>query len=107
MFIVVQERMLEIGVRRAVGATRGSIVAQFFMETLFIIGLGSAVGVLLSLAILGGLRYIPIREFVGTPVLSWEVAAATALVLGTVALAAGLLPARRAAGLNVVDCLRS
>lgn len=107
MFIVVQERMLEIGIRRAVGATRGGIVTQFFVETLFIIGLGSAAGVLLSLAILAGLQYIPIREFVGTPVLSWEVAAATALVLGTVALAAGLLPARRAAGLNVVECLRS
>jgi putative ABC transport system permease protein len=107
MYIVVQERTREIGIRRAVGATRGGIVVQFFMETLLIIASGSVIGVLIALGLLAAMRYIPIGEFVGTPVFSWEVAAATALVLATVALAAGLLPARRAAGLNVVDCLRS
>jgi putative ABC transport system permease protein len=106
MYIVVQERTREIGIRRAVGATRGGITFQFFMETLLIIGLGSAAGMLIALGVLAGLRSIPIKEFVGVPEFSWEVAAATALVLATVALAAGLLPARRAAGLNVVDCLR-
>jgi putative ABC transport system permease protein len=40
MYIVVQERIREIGVRRAVGAKRSNILFQFFLETIFIVGLG-------------------------------------------------------------------
>ncbi len=50
MYIVVQERTKEIGVKRAVGATRGNIMFQFFMETFFIIALGSAIGFLICTA---------------------------------------------------------
>ncbi len=107
MYIVVQERIKEIGIKRAVGATRRSILAQFFTETCFIIALGSSVGFLIALGIIQVLQYIPIKEYVGTPELSVEVAAATAIILLFVALASGLMPARRAANLNVVDCLRS
>jgi len=107
MYIVVQERTKEIGVKRAVGATRGNILFQFFMETFFIIALGSAMGFLIATLIIQVLQYIPIKEFVGTPELSVEVALATAFVLSAIGLAAGLFPARRAANLNVVDCLRA
>lgn len=107
MFIVVQERTKEIGIKRAVGAKRSSIVFEFFMETIFIIALGSSIGFLISLGIAAALQYVPIKDFVGTPEISLTVALATALVLGVIALAAGLMPARRAANLNVVDCLRT
>ena len=107
MFIVVQERVREIGIRRAVGASRASITMQFFTETFFIIGLGSAIGFVIAYGLIQALQYLPIKEFVGTPELSLEVAFATAMVLSVVGLAAGLLPARKAAGLNVVDCLRA
>jgi putative ABC transport system permease protein len=107
MYIVVQERTKEIGIKRAVGATRRTIVFQFFMETFFIIALGSAIGFLIAALIIQVLQYIPIKEFVGTPELSVEVALATAFVLSAIGLAAGLFPARRAANLNVVDCLRA
>ncbi len=107
MYIVVQERVKEIGVKRAVGATRGNILLQFFAETFFIIGLGSSVGWIIALGITKGLGLIPIKDFVGTPVISWEVALATAAVLAVIGLAAGLFPARRAANLNVVECLRA
>jgi putative ABC transport system permease protein len=107
MYIVVQERVKEIGIRRAVGAKKSNILFQFFAETFFIIGLGSSIGWLIALGITKGLQYIPIRDFVGTPVISWEVALATAAVLAAIGLVAGLFPARRAANLNVVDCLRS
>jgi putative ABC transport system permease protein len=107
MFIVVQERIKEIGIRRAVGARRSSIMGQFFLETFFIIALGSGVGFLMAFLITQALQYIPIKDFVGTPVISWEVALVTAMVLTAVGLAAGLFPARRAANLNVVDCLRT
>jgi putative ABC transport system permease protein len=107
MYIVVQERVREIGIRRAVGARRSHILTQFFAETFFIIGAGSAVGFLLAALIIQALQYIPIREFVGTPELSLPVAGATCLVLSAVGFAAGVLPARAAARLDVVECLRS
>lgn len=106
MFIVVQERVREIGIRRAVGASRSTILIQFFTETFFIIALGSFVGFVIALGAIELLQYIPIKEFVGTPELSLEVVAATVFVLSLVGLSAGLLPARRAANLTIVDCLR-
>lgn len=107
MFIVVQERIKEIGIKRAVGAKRSNILFQFFLETFFIIFLGSSVGFLIAVGIIQGLQFIPIKEFVGTPEISLEVVAATVLVLSVIGLAAGLLPARRAANLDVVECLRT
>lgn len=107
MFIVVQERMKEIGIKRAVGATKANIMFQFFMETFFIIAIGSGIGFLIAVGITQALQFIPIKEFVGTPEISIEVALATMVVLSMIGLAAGLLPARRAANLNVVDCLRA
>jgi putative ABC transport system permease protein len=107
MYIVVQERTKEIGVKRAVGATRGNIIFQFFMETFFIIALGASIGFMIALLLVRIMAFIPIKEFVGTPELSIEVALATGFVLSAIGLVAGLFPARRAANLNVVDCLRA
>ena len=107
MFIVVQERVKEIGIKRAVGARKSNILFQFFMETAFIVGIGSAIGFLIAYGVIQLLQFIPIKEFVGTPVLSVEVVVATVIVLSAIGLAAGLMPAHRAANLNVVDCLRA
>ncbi len=107
MYIVVQERTREIGVKRAVGATRGNIMVQFLAETFLIIGLGSVLGFLIAVGITAGMQYIPIKEFVGTPIISVEVGVITCLVLSLIGFAAGFFPARRAANLNVVDCLRT
>ncbi|MGA3245577.1 MAG: ABC transporter permease [Bacteroidota bacterium] len=107
MFIVVQERIKEIGVKRAVGARRSNILFQFFMETFFIVGLGSALGFLIALGIIKVLQYVPIKEYVGTPEFSTEVAIATVTILCIIGLAAGLMPARKAANLDVVECLRT
>ena len=107
MYIVVQERVKEIGVKRAVGAKRSNIMFQFFMQSFFIVLLGSSIGFLIAWGITEALQYIPIREFIGTPELSWTVALATAIVLTVISLAAGLMPARRAANLDIVDCLRT
>jgi putative ABC transport system permease protein len=107
MFIVVQERVKEIGIKRAVGARRSNILGQFFIETFFIILLGSSVGFAIAAGITKAMQYIPIKDFVGTPEISLEVGVATVLVLGIIGLAAGYMPARRAANLNIVDCLRA
>jgi putative ABC transport system permease protein len=107
MYIVVQERVKEIGIRRAVGARRSNILIQFFSETMFIIGLGSSIGFVFAVLITQAMQFIPIKEFVGTPEISVQVALATMVVLAIIGFAAGIMPARRAATLNIVDCLRS
>ena len=107
MFIVVQERTNEIGIKRAMGARRKDIMRAIFMETCFIVLLGSAIGFGIAAGIIEAMQYVPIDEFVGTPVLSLEIAAATVAVLMIVSICAGLMPARRAANLDVVDCLRA
>lgn len=107
MYVVVQERVREIGIKRSVGATKRSIMMQFFLETFFIIGLGSIIGFLIAYAIIFGLQFIPIKEFVGTPEFSPAVAVITITILTLIGLAAGLMPARRAANLDVVECLRT
>jgi putative ABC transport system permease protein len=106
MYIVVQERVREIGVKRAVGAKRSNILFQFFLETSFIVGIGASIGFAIAFGLIQALQFLPIKEFVGTPVMSWEVVAATVLVLSVIGLSSGLMPARKAANLNVVECLR-
>ena len=107
MFIVVQERIKEIGVKRAVGATKVNILFQFFSETFFIVFTGSAIGFIISYGIIFALSFLPIKEYVETPVLSMEVVLVTIFVLITVGLLSGLMPARRASNLDVVECLRT
>lgn len=107
MYIVVRERTREIGVRRAVGATRRDIMRQFFMEALAITMMGAVLGLLLSVALVAGLGGLPIKKFVGVPTISPTVLVATLSLLTVVAFAAGLLPARRAAALDPVEALRT
>jgi putative ABC transport system permease protein len=107
MYIVVRERTREIGVRRAVGATRADIMRQFFAEALMIVALGATLGLALSLGLVVALGALPIKEFVGVPTISPPVLAATLVLLALVAFAAGLMPARRAAALDPVEALRT
>lgn len=107
MFIVVEERIKEIGVKRAVGATKANILMQFFTETFMIVFTGSAIGFLISYGLVELLSMLPIKEYVGVPEMSIEVVLTTVIVLVTVGLVAGLMPARKASNLNVVDCLRT
>lgn len=106
MFVVVQERMKEIGIRRSVGATKLSIMSQFFLETFVIVGIGASAGYLLGWALVEATQNIPIKEFVGAPYFAPEVGAIAFIVLGFTGFASGLLPAWRAANLTIIDCLR-
>jgi putative ABC transport system permease protein len=107
MFIVVQERTNEIGVKRAMGARKRDILRQVFLETCFIVLLGSVIGFGIAIGIVEALQHAPIDEFVGKPEISIEVGLATLGILSLISVASGLMPARRAANLNVVECLRA
>lgn len=106
MFVVVQERIKEIGVRRSVGAKRHNIMSLFFVETFMIVGLGAVAGYAIGWVLVEALQNIPIKEFVGAPLFAPEVGLIAFGVLGFVGFAAGLLPAWRASQLDIVECLR-
>lgn len=106
MFVVIQERMKEIGIRRSVGARRHHIMGQFFLETFMIIGIGAAAGYGIGWLLVEVTQDLPIKEFVGAPYFSPEVGLIAFAVLGFVGFAAGLLPAWRASRLDIVECLR-
>jgi len=103
MLANVSERTREIGIRRAIGATKGAILAQFLVETVLICLTGGAMGILLGF----GLAHL-IALYA-----RWETAFSFGSVLiafGTAALVGlvfGLFPARRAAQLDPVQALRA
>lgn len=102
MLISVTERTREIGVRKAVGATRREILWQFLVEAGVLTLLGGAAGMLVgALAAKGVESATPIPASIPL----WSVAAALTMALLT-GMLFGLLPALRASRLDPVDALR-
>jgi putative ABC transport system permease protein len=107
MYVVVRERTMEIGIKRSIGARRRDIMMQFIAETFLIVGLGAVLGFLISAALvaLGGM--LPLQDEIGRPTVSPAVAVSTILLLSAIAFLAGLFPARKAANMDPVECLRT
>jgi putative ABC transport system permease protein len=102
MFATVSFRIREIGIRKAVGATRQDITLQFLTEATLISVTGGAVGTLIGLGLPFSLRFFTDYQL-PIPVLSAFIAI---LACCSVGVAFGTLPAKRAARLDPVECLK-
>jgi putative ABC transport system permease protein len=100
MLVTVTERTREIGIRKAIGAGNGDIIAQFLLEAVMLCMLGGLLGVLLG-SVTGLVRIGTFQPVVspGSIVLAFSFAVAVGLIFG-------LYPANRAARLKPIDALR-
>jgi len=102
MVISVLERRTEIGVRRALGATKRHVRAQFLVEAMLLSALGGILGVLLGVGITAGYAAIQGITF-SMPVIAGVIGLGAAIVVGAIA---GISPAGRAARLSPADAIR-
>lgn len=106
MLVSVRERTREIGVRKALGATRESILKQFFLETVFVVVLSGGAGLIISYGICGLVNLLPKVPFFDGLDASWKLAALTVSLLGLIAVLSALYPANRAASVDPIEALR-
>ncbi len=103
MLVSVSERTREIGIRKAIGAKRRSILVQFLIEAIMITGLGGLLGILLGAGVIkfifGGLKIVPEAYSPFWMFTSFGISLAVGVVFG-------MFPAVKAANLNPIDALR-
>jgi putative ABC transport system permease protein len=102
MIVSVTERTREIGVRKALGATKSNIAFQFFIETLTIGQLGGVIGIIFGIIIGYAICAAADWDFV----IPWGAMIAAFITSFIVALISGLYPAIKAANLDPIEALR-
>jgi putative ABC transport system permease protein len=110
MLVSVTERTREIGIRKAIGATRRAVLEQFLIEAIVLAGLGGVIGVLVGvgLSALGATiapAFGPTFESFAPAVTIPSIAVSFAISLA-IGLLAGGYPANRAARLRPIEALR-
>jgi len=105
MYVVVEERTREIGIKLAVGAKPRFIQGQFLTETLTLTAVGGLLGFLITLLVMAVFPK-SLDEYVGTPEASPIVLLTTTILLGAIGMLAGWFPARRASMLDPVVALK-
>jgi len=107
MLVNVRERRREIGLRKALGATRRSIQLQFLTEALLLTGIGGAAGMGVGLSLVGLMKLIPQKvEQFPEPVVTVSLVVIAIVVNLVVGVIAGTYPARQAAALDPIVALR-
>jgi putative ABC transport system permease protein len=106
MLVSVTERTREIGVRKALGATRRDILRQFFAESAILTVVSGALGLTFGVGLCAAMAAVPLPDFVPHPIVSGASIVASVLTLSVITLAAGMYPAQLAAEMAPVDSLR-
>jgi putative ABC transport system permease protein len=101
MFVSVTERTREIGVRKALGARKKSILTQFLFEACIICLMGGIIGVGISFGVAELINYFVLPASISMPIIL--VALSISVLTGVVS---GLIPAYRASRLNPIEALR-
>lgn len=107
MLVAVRERTREIGVRKAVGATRRSVVRQFFIETLIVVFVSGGFGMAVAYGICALVNLLPMPQFFAGLIPTWQSAVLAFGLLGTIALLSAVYPASRAAAVDPIVALRT
>jgi putative ABC transport system permease protein len=107
MLISVQERTREIGVRKAVGAPPGAIVAMILQESLAITLISGYLGLVAAVGAVTALKtFLPRTAYFRQPDVDLAVGLAATAVLAIAGTLAGLFPALRAARINPIQAMR-
>lgn len=111
MLIVVKERTKEIGIRKAMGATPGSIISMILTESVFITSISGYLGLIAGTAVIGGINYFMVAnnlepENFYNPQVNLTVGVGAVMLLILAGLVAGLIPAMQAARVNPVLALK-
>jgi len=106
MLVSVRERTREIGVRMALGATRRSILRQFFAETIIVVALSGGTGLIISYGFCALVNLLPMPPFFAGLLASWKLGAVSVALLGVIAVLSALYPANRAASVDPIEALR-
>ena len=106
MLVAVRERTREIGIRKALGATRRSVVRQVFLETLIVVFLSGGLGLTVAYGICGLVNFLPMPQFFTGLIPTWQSGVLAFALLGTVAVLSALYPSSRAAAVDPIEDLR-
>lgn len=106
MLIIVKDRTKEIGIRKALGATPGSIITMILQESILITTVAGYVGMILGIAIIYSVSGAE-SEFFRHPTVNISVIVMATLTLIVAGALAGLIPALKAANINPVTAIKS
>jgi putative ABC transport system permease protein len=106
MLVSVTERTREIGVRKAIGATKNDILRQFFAESAILTTVSGVLGLSFGMGLCLALSWLPLPDFVPHPSISPVALLASVLTLSLITFSAGMYPARRSAEMTPVESLR-
>ncbi len=111
MLIIVKERTKEIGIRKALGATPGSIISLIIQESIVLTTVAGYTGLMLGVGLIEGLNYILVKnniqsDFFKNPEVKFSVAISAVILLVVSGTLAGLIPAIRAARISPIEALK-